>query len=269
VNSPKSIDTFNELITLTKIDDNRFSARSPKYNWGRVYGGQVVAQALNAAKQTVDPRYHVHSIHAYFIRGGSSDEVIDLEVDRLRDGKSFVTRRVVALQSPGAILNLSASFQIHEDGPKIQERSLPNDLPLPEDLTSDNWSNIMERKVVPEGTLSSGHGVWIRLNGDTEHDQSSYELGLVYASDDAPFDAAARLHPEFDGNWDNDEAPNFFGASLDHAVWFHQKSNPYDWQFHHHVGVTHMGNRGLATGAIYSKSGMHLATVTQEILQRF
>ena len=158
-----------------------------------------MAQALNAAKQTVDPKYHVHSIHAYFIRGGSSDEVIDLEVDRLRDGKSFVTRRVVALQSPGAILNLSASFQIYEDGPKIQERSLPNDLPLPEDLTSDNWSNIMERKVVPEGTLSSGHGVWIRLNGDTEHDHSSYELGLVYASDDAPFDAAARLHPEFEG----------------------------------------------------------------------
>ena len=71
------------------------------------------------------------------------------------------------------------------------------------------------------------------------------------------------------GEGEKDEAPNFFGASLDHAVWFHQKSNPYDWQFHHHVGVTHMGNRGLATGAIYSKSGMHLATVTQEILQRF
>ena len=122
MNSPNSIDTFNELITHTKLADTRLSARSPKSTWGTVYGGQVVAQALNAAKQTVDPKYHVHSIHAYFIRGGSSDEVIDLEVDRLRDGKSFVTRRVVALQSPGAILNLSASFQIHEDGPKIQER---------------------------------------------------------------------------------------------------------------------------------------------------
>ena len=187
----------------------------------------------------------------------------------MRDGKSFATRRVVALQSPGAILNLSASFQVNEDGPKIQERSLPNDLPLPNDLESENWSNIMDRKVVPKGILSSGHGVWIRLNGDPQHDESTYELGLVYASDDAPFDAAARLHPEFDGNWDNDETPNFFGASLDHAVWFHQKSNPYDWQFHHHIGITHMGNRGLATGAIYSKDGKHLATVTQEILQRF
>lgn len=269
MNSSEKIDTFQKLISLTPISDNEFTANSPQYNWGRVYGGQVVAQALQAAKQTVDPKYQVHSIHAYFIRGGTSDELIKFEVDRLRDGRSFVTRRVVALQTSGAILNLSASFQIDESGEKIQTLSLPANLPDPEQIPSENWSEIMERKVVPAGLLEIGHGVWLRLNGETDIESSTFDLGLVYASDDAPFDAAARLHPKFDGTWETDEAPSFFGASLDHAVWFHQQGNPYDWQFHHHIGVTHMGNRGLATGAIYSKDGMHLATVTQEILQRF
>ena len=269
MNLPADITTFEELICLTPTSEDEFTAQSPEYTWGRVYGGQVVAQALNAAKHTVDPSYLVHSIHAYFIRGGSSDELIRFEVDRLRDGRSFVTRRVVALQSTGAILNLSASFQLVEDGPKVQNMSLPDNLPSPVELESENWSTIMERRVVPEGVLATGHGVWIRLNGDNSKDETTYELGLVYASDDAPFDAAARLHPEFDGTWDPENAPSFFGASLDHAVWFHQKSNPYEWQFHHHVGVTHMGNRGLATGAVYSEDGIYLATVNQEILQRF
>ncbi len=268
MNSPDTIDTFEQLIRLTPVSENQFTALSPEYTWGRVYGGQVVAQALNAALQTVDEEYVVHSLHAYFIRGGTSDEPIVYEVDRLRNGRSFVTRRVVALQTSGAILNLSASFQICEDGPNIQMHTLPDSLPEPEDLPSEDWTTIMERKVVPEGAIAHGHGVWIRLNGENDADPRFSELGLVYASDDSPFDAAVRLHPKFDGSWSTEEAPTFFSASLDHTVWFHQRSDPYEWQFHHHVGVAHMGNRGLATGAVYSRDGRYLATVTQEILQR-
>jgi len=268
VNSPEEINSFEELIELKSTSENHFTAVSPKYIWGRVYGGQVVAQALNAAIRTVDEKYFVHSLHAYFIRGGTSDEPIRYEVDRLRNGRSFVTRRVVAMQTSGAILNLSASFQIDEHGPNIQVHSLPDSLPQPEDLPSDSWTTIMERKAVPDGVIPNGHGVWIRLNGERAGDQNLSELGLVYASDDVPFDAAVRLHPKFDGNWNTEASQTFFSASLDHTVWFHQRSNPYEWQFHHHTGVVHMGNRGLATGAVYSRNGLYLATVTQEILQR-
>lgn len=268
MNSNKEIDSFEKLISLKPVGLNHFTGSSPEYPWGRVYGGQVVAQALHAAIQTVDTEYAVHSVHAYFIRTGTSDEDIEFEVDRIRDGRSFNTRRVVAAQSAGAILNLSASFQLLENGPDIQMENLPQNLPEPEELPSEDWSPIMERKVVPEGILSKGHGVWIRLQGDNDQSLKFPELGLVYTSDDVPYDAAARIHPEYAGVWDGEDASPFYGASLDHAVWFHRRSDPYDWQFHYHEGLVHMGNRGLATGAVYSRDGKYLATVTQEILQR-
>ena len=268
MNSPDEIISFEELVRLHRVSEDTFTAVSPKYVWGRVYGGQVVAQALNAAIQTVDIDYRVHSVHAYFIRGGTSEESIEYEVDRIRNGRSFITRRVVAKQTSGAILNLAASFQITESGPDIQKCSIPDSIPPPEELQSDNWTPIMERKVIPDGILENGHGVWIRLNGNMPENDRIAELGLTYTSDDAPFDAAVRLHPKFTGTWDTDNPPTFFSASLDHAVWFHQTTNPYEWHFHHHIGLAHMGNRGLATGAIYSIDGKYIATVTQEILQR-
>ena len=113
---PFDVTDFQSLMRLESHGPDVFVGIGPSYPWGRVYGGQVVAQALRAAYETVDsPDYHVHSLHAYFIRGGDYEEPIRYEVDRIRNGRSFLTRRVVARQSVGPILNLSASFQIRED----------------------------------------------------------------------------------------------------------------------------------------------------------
>ena len=265
--TPGKIETFDQLMCLERIDSATFVGRSPKYNWGRVYGGQVVAQGLAAARMTVIQELKVHSVHAYFIRGGDSNQEIRYEVDLLRDGKSFATRRVIAYQQDEAILNFSASFQLNEDGPSVDQQIDMGKIPSPDDLKSENWSELMERKVIPSSELSSGHGVWLRINGDPSANATNEE-GTVFASDDVPFDAAVRLHPMYEGVWDGNGDPPFFGASLDHAVWFHRSSSPYNWHLHLHEGINHINNRGLASGKIYSLTGSHVATVVQEILQR-
>ncbi|HJM29428.1 MAG: thioesterase family protein [Acidimicrobiales bacterium] len=265
--SSDEIHSFNDLIELEQLSETTYRGNSPDYQWGRVYGGQVVAQGLAAAQNTVDNKMKVHSVHAYFIRGGTSEQVINFEVDLLRDGKSFATRRVVATQSDGAILSLSASFQVLETGPDISAQFDMSLVPSPTDLESDNWSELMERRVIPTGEAPYGHAVWLKLNGETSSVIAN-ELGVAYASDDVPFDAAIRKNPNFDGLWGGETEPPFFGASLDHAVWFHRSKNPYAWQLHVHEGINHIGNRGLATGKVYSLDGTHVATVVQEILQR-
>jgi len=264
---PNQIEMFEDLIDLEMTSKTEFIGISPEYQWGRVYGGQVVAQGLAAAQNTVSRELKVHSIHAYFIRGGNSDETITYQVDCLRDGKSFATRRVVATQSDGAILNLSASFQLVEEGPDVDEKFDMTLIPKPSTLDSENWSDLMERRVIPIDKTPYGHAIWLKLNG-SPLDEKQNELGIVYASDDVPFDAAIRMHPKFTGIWGGGEEAPFFGASLDHAVWFHRPKSPYEWQLHIHEGVTHIGNRGLATGRIYAMDGTHVATVVQEILQR-
>lgn len=123
--------TFLELITLERVAADFFLGRTPLYSWGRVYGGQVVAQALAAASATVEKPHRVHSLHAYFVLGGTPGESILYEVDRLREGRSFTTRRVVARQSSGAILNLDASFQREENDVDIQVTDLPEGLADP------------------------------------------------------------------------------------------------------------------------------------------
>ncbi len=124
----ESID-FKTLMTLESHGPDVFVGRALSYPWGRLYGGHVIAQALRAAYQTVDTDHRVHSLHAYFIRGGNFDEPVRYEVDRIRNGRSFLTRRVVARQSVGPILNLSASFQLAEDQADIQEATLDPEVP--------------------------------------------------------------------------------------------------------------------------------------------
>lgn len=263
---------LSTLLDLVDDGADHFVGIAPAYPWGRVYGGLVVAQALAAAARTVEPKYRVHSLHAYFIRGGSSDEKIRYEVDRIRDGRSFCTRRAVARQSSGAILNLSASFQVAEnEAADIQNAVFPN-VPDPDDLGSaaDSWSRVLENKPVPMADWVGHAQNWIRVRERLGDDPTVHAAGLAYASDDVLIDAAARCHPKCpapddEGNHHHDL---FMAASLDHAIWFHREFRADDWLLHDVRGRGLRGGRGLSFADLFDRQGRHVATVTQECLLR-
>lgn len=263
------------LTTLLDLHDDgadHFIGIAPAYPWGRVYGGLVVAQALAATARTVEERYRVHSLHAYFIRGGSSDEKIRYEVDRIRDGRSFCTRRAVARQSSGAILNLSASFQVAEDeAADVQNAEFPS-VPDPDDLpaAADSWSRVLENKPVPSDEWFGRARNWIRVREKLGEDPTVHAAGLAYASDDVLIDAASRCHPKCpapddEGNHHHDI---FMAASLDHAIWFHRDFRADEWLLHDVRGHGMRGGRGLANANLFDRQGRHVATVTQECLLR-
>ncbi len=265
VDSP-SFETFADIIALEPHGPDVFVGQSPVYPWGRVYGGLVVAQAMQAAVGTVDPRYAPHSLHAYFIRGGSSDEPIRYEVDRIRNGRSFVTRRVVARQSNGAILNLSASFHIVEGEVDVAAHRLPDRIPHPDDLDHVGLLPLVDRRAVPSDAVAGRTAVWLRAEGPLVDEPIVHALALAYISDDAPFDAAASPHPDRGDLHDFDDA--FVGASLDHSLWFHRYARADEWQLHVLEPDGFVGNRGLAMGQVFALDGTHIASVAQQILLR-
>lgn len=259
---------FVELMHLEPYGPDVYVGTSPEYPWGRVFGGQVVAQALRAAALTVDDDHHVHSLHAYFIRGGVSSEPIRYEVDRIRNGRSFVTRRVVARQSDGAIFNLSCSFQIDEDQADVQESQLPDDVgEAGSGADEDEWVVVDRRLPVQrKGRVAA----WMRVLGDCGDDRVLQCCALAFASDDLPMSAIGSSHPRITEIRDSDTDYHdlFIGASLDHSIWFHRPAKADRWllyDFRSH-GLT--GGRGLATGEVFSPEGVHVATVVQEGLFR-
>lgn len=259
--------TFAEIIELVEHGPDTWVGMSPTYTWGRVYGGQVVAQALQAALRTVDEQFAPHSLHAYFIRGGSIDEPIRYEVDRLRNGRSFCTRAVVARQSSGAILHLSCSFQVHEEEAEIQTARIPL-APNPEDMhaQSDNWATIMERRSMvsrPGGGQSMG---WVKLIDPLDDDPALHVCGLAFTSDTVQFGAARSLHPlQVSPDEHHD---HFMGASLDHAMWFHRPTRADDWHLYHWDCHGLRGGRGMTVGRLFARDGSHVASISQEVLLR-
>ena len=150
-----------KILSLEPHGADAFVGESPAYEWGRIYGGLVIAQSLCAAMRTVDIEgHHVHSLHAYFILGGDPNEPVRYEVDRLRNGRSFTTRRVVARQSGGAILNLSCSFQRDEDGPDVSTSAMPTDIKPPEDSEKIDWGIGVDARLEHESTSPARHRVW-------------------------------------------------------------------------------------------------------------
>lgn len=267
---PYDVTDFKTLMHLESHGPDVFVGVGPAYPWGRVYGGQVVAQALRAAYATVGADHHVHSLHAYFIRGGDADEPIRYEVDRIRNGRSFLTRRVVARQSAGPILNLSASYQVREEGQvDVQSRAMP-DVPAPEDLPKADWGPILQRRSLPPSREPARATTWLKVTPPVGDDPVLQACALAYASDDIPTEAASQSHPlrpdlsAADGEYDR----LFVGASLDHAIWFHRPGRHDDWILHDFEGRGLVGARGLGIGELFDREGRHLATVAQEILMR-
>jgi acyl-CoA thioesterase-2 len=241
-----------------------------------LYGGQIVAQALRAATFSVDTELEPHSIRAYFIRRGDHTEPVRYEVDRIRNGRSFATRRVVARQAVGAILNAESSFQRPERAAAIQTVTMPT-VPDADQLDDDSWTQSFSRAKVPEAAVEGpgrdGAGrtvVWMRVNDDLGDPadasaQLIHRCWLAYLSDDMPTDSVIRAHPVAD---DEEARASLFCASLDHTIWFHRplradRWHLYDFSCHHYVG-----GRGLSVGHVFVDDGTHVATVAQEVLVR-
>lgn len=257
--------TFAELLDLEQLAADLYIGHSPKFGRDRVYGGQVVAQALRAAQLTNESEHKVHSLHGYFIRAGDESKPIVFDVDRIRDGRSFSTRRVVARQSGGALFNLSASFHRSEPDVEIDGKAVNLNVPGPDECLDDDWDRISGVREIPEHLLDSGHSMaWIKIArpGDLGSIPDVGSLALSYCSDHIPMSAIRRAHPS-GGAWED-----FMGASLDHSIWIHREADPEEWLLYEMHLQSLRGSRGVAHGTIHSASGQLIATVAQEGLLR-
>jgi acyl-CoA thioesterase-2 len=260
---------FATMMQLEPHGTDVYVGVGPTYPWGGLYGGQIVAQGLRAGAATVDEEFRVHSLHAYFIRRGDADEPIRFEVDRTRNGRSFVTRQVVARQSVGAILTMSLSFQVDEAGHDVQIATLP-DIPPPEELVGGSWSTMFERRFAGARNEEAGRGVaWMRLIDEVGDDPVLQACALAYLSDDVPTDAVVAVHPERPAPGDGDAFEyGFMSASLDHAIWFHRPPVADAWHVHDFTSHGYLSSRGLAVGHVLTREGTHVATIAQEVLLR-
>jgi acyl-CoA thioesterase II len=257
---------FGTLMKLEPHGPDTFVGTGPQYPWGGLYGGQIVAQALRAAANTVDEGFLPHSLHAYFIRAGDQDKPVRFEVDRVRDGRSFATRSVTVRQPVGAIFNLSASFQAEGGNGEtfVQTAEMPA-FPLPGPERSGSWTPIFDRRANPDkarGELTC----WFRMVDPVGDDPVDRACALAYMSDDLPTETVITLHP------DGPDPENFFqkhfSASLDHAIWFHRPLDVNAWHVEHVVCHGLLGSRGFTLGYVFDGDGNHVATVSQEVLFR-
>jgi acyl-CoA thioesterase-2 len=277
------LDKLVALLDLEVIEDNIFRGVSPADRPIRVFGGQVAGQALIAAGRTVPPERHVHSLHAYFIRGGDPSIPIVYEVDRIRDGRSFTTRRVVAIQRGKAIFSLSASFQVIEPGiehaDEMPDVPGPDSLPTYPDLVALAGDKLGPHRSLPRpidiryvseppwvsretGPREARNQVWMRADGKLSDDPLLHVCVLAYASDMTLLDAPLARHGVY---WWTDKVN---GASLDHAMWFHRPFRADEWVLYDQHSPSASGARGLATGRFFAQDGRLIATVVQEGLLR-
>ena len=282
---PDAVEDLIQILDLEQIEQNLYRGHSPDASWQRVFGGQVIGQALVAAYRTVEERI-CHSLHAYFIRPGDPKVPIVYEVDRARDGKSFTTRRVVAIQHGKQIFNLAASFQVHEEG--FEHQSDMPDVPMPEELTPEtelrkevadrlpeeiaaHFSRprpIEIRPVDPQSyfdpePMAPVQHVWFRARKHVGELESINQCVLAYASDMTLLDTCVRPHGV---SWMQGKLQT---ASLDHAMWFHAPVRTNDWLLYAQDSPSASGNRGFNRGSIYTREGKLVASVAQEGLIRY
>lgn len=251
------------LLTLERVKPDAFLGSGPDLGWGRIYGGQVVAQALRAAALTVDVPHRPHSLHAYFVRAGDERKPVLYEVERVRDGRSFSTRQVVAYQEGGAILNLIASFQADEEGEDVQSTTPPAGTPPPDQAREEPTDLFFEHRIVRYDRTPESHvTTWLRVGQSLGDDPVVHACALAYLSDENPLGAAVLPH-SLGGRWDD-----VMAASLDHAVWFHRPCRADDWLLFDLRGHGVSNGRGLAFARVFDVSGAHVASVAQEGLIR-
>lgn len=276
-----ALERLLRLLDLEELEVNVFRGVSPDEDRQRVFGGQVAGQALVAAGRTVTQGV-VHSLHCYFLRAGDPRRPILYEVDRIRDGRSFTTRRVVAIQHGRAIFNLDASFHVAEEG--LDYRAGMPEAPPPEGLPTFNerlkpfleqlgeWATrerpIDFRLCDPPGTdprtwISPHAQAWFRTNGSLPDDRLLHACILTYASDMTLLDTTVRPHGMV---WTPDR--KLMMASLDHCLWFHRPFRADEWLLYTQYTPSTAAARGLATGHIFTRDGVLVASVVQEGLIR-
>lgn len=281
----KSITELIDLLTLEKIDENLYRGNNYKAPWGRVFGGQVMAQAAHAARRTVPEDRYLHSLHGYFILGGDINVPIIFQVDRIRDGRSFTTRRVVALQKGRAIFNLSASFQIEESGFEHQI-AMPN-VPSPDTLITDKEWSKKYKKELPDlykryqvdrpivfkpvekfdpinvRNKRPFRNIWLKASGKMPDDKHLHREALAYASDYSLMGTAMLPHRS------KHDRKHMQLASLDHAMWFHHNFRMDEWLLYALDSPSASNSRGFNRGNFFTEDGQLVASVTQEGLMRY
>jgi acyl-CoA thioesterase-2 len=289
----RSLQDLVHLLDLESIEDNLYRGESRDIGGKSVFGGQVIGQALVAATRTVDAVLP-HSLHAYFLRPGDMSHPIVYEVDRVRDGRSFTTRRVQAIQHGQPILSMLASFQCAEDGFEHQfpmpSTPMPDELPkqvelrpvwlaqaiardpaLPERLRSAfvrelpfelAWVDPIDPLNPEPRPVADGQRFWFRAAGQLPDDPMLHRCILAYASDFNLLSTALIPHGR---SW---MSPDMIAASIDHALWFHRDFRIDDWLLYAMDAPTAQGARGLSRGLIYDRSGRLVASTTQESLMR-
>jgi len=280
----RALEQLLSILDLEPLEVNLFRGLSPQVGWQRVFGGQVIGQALVAASRTVDGR-RAHSLHAYFLRAGDPAVPIIYEVDRIRDGQSFTTRRVVAIQHGQAIFSMAASF--HKDEPGLHHQIKMPDVPPPEALPSEAdlkekligrvpepvkayWQHErpieirpvdLSRYFAPENRAPTQH-VWIKATGQLSEDLSLHQCVLAYASDFTLLDTALIAHGRFIFD------PELMLASLDHAIWFHRPFRADEWLLYAQDSPSSGAGRAFCRGTLFTRDGELVASTAQEGLVR-
>ncbi|WP_046861716.1 acyl-CoA thioesterase II [Microvirga massiliensis] len=280
----RAVDDLLAILDLEPLERNLFRGRSPQVGWQRVFGGQVIGQALVAACRTVEGRAP-HSLHAYFLLPGDPKVPIIYEVERLRDGRSFTTRHVKAIQHGQAIFSMSASFHVAEPG--FDHAAEMPKVPAPEDLPSESEMKAGVLPLMPDpvrayyererpielrpveferytsrAPLGRHFNVWIRATGPLPDDPAIHQCVLAYASDMTLLDSSLIAHGRtvFDRS--------IQAASLDHALWFHRPFRADEWLLYAQDSPSASGARGFSRGLIFTRDGRLVASVAQEGLVR-
>jgi acyl-CoA thioesterase-2 len=273
------------ILDLEQIEVNIFRGVSPDDSAQRVFGGQVAAQALVAAGRTAPEDRHLHSLHAYFLRPGDPSIPIVYEVDRIRDGRSFTTRRAVAVQHGKAIFHMSASFQIEEQG--VDHQAPMPSAPEPEALLTVEQMRVAAGIPTPKGWDGprpidlryvgnppwlnddpiepvNHQQVWFRANGAMPDDPLMHVCAVTYASDMTLLDSVLLANGL---TWQDTATVQI--ASMDHAMWFHRPFRADDWLLYDQSSPSASGGLGLGIGRLFTRDGRHVVSVVQEGLLRF
>lgn len=278
----EALQTLLQYLEVQRVDTYLFTGQSPKRP-RRIFGGQVLAQSLNAANRSVEEDRVAHSMHAYFLRPGNPKKQIVFEVEPVRDGRSFSTRRVVAKQDGKPIFTTSISYQVPEEG--LTHQAQMPDVPPPEELGTDVefWTEmarqypdrfdppmapVLERRVInrrdyldPKPGEPVQH-MWIKTDGRLGDDPNRHQTLIAYMSDFALLGAALLPHPY------TAMSPRVQAASLDHGLWFHRAGRADDYLLYTIDSTSSSGGRGFSRGQFFTRDGQLVASTTQESLMR-